>query len=158
MTVKTKKPAAKKKKPLRHRLYGAIQIAAQDAGLIRNGDDTAFREMLKAQTGETSRTKCSEQQLTQVLLHLRGEKPAARKPIDPTQGRPAVLDNPDDPLYGHMTKVEAFLAEAKLPWNYAHGIGRRMYATERLEWLGRDELVGVITALRRNAKRKGLRQ
>ncbi|VFS18860.1 Mu-like prophage protein gp16 [Serratia liquefaciens] len=53
-----------------------------------------------------------------------------------------------------LAKIEALLAEAKRPWNYAEGLAAHMYQQHVLEWLTVEQLSAVMKALIIDAKRR----
>ena len=54
-----------------------------------------------------------------------------------------------------IAKVEALLANMKLPWSYADALARRMYKTDMVRWCTGEQLRGVIAALvKRQQKQK----
>ena len=55
------------------------------------------------------------------------------------------------PLIG---KVSALLTTGEKPWAYAHAIARRMFNTERVEWLRPDQLHKLVAALNIALRRK----
>ena len=130
----------------RKSLLAKVHIAKKDLAL----DDGTYRAILERQTGESSCTACSTQQLVRVVAYLRtlGWQEPAKKP---SRRKPAA--RPD--AAGYVDKIEALLAEAKRPWSYAASIAKRMYGAEKLEWLSAGQARGVLAALVRDAKRHG---
>lgn len=126
---------------LRRRELAAIHAARKDLGL----DDETYREMLFQLTGERSAKGLNQRQRRQVLDHMR-RLGAARKPrqrVAQHPGRPHNLDR--EPT---LQKIEALLADMKLPWAYADAIARQQYGIERCAWLNTlDQVTGVIAAL-----------
>jgi len=59
---------------------------------------------------------------------------------------------------GLVKKINAQLAEADKPTEYADGIAKHMYKVDRFEWCSVEQLKGIVAALYRNANRKGLRK
>ena len=56
----------------------------------------------------------------------------------------------------HLKKIEALLTIGAKPWAYADGMARRMYDIARVQWIeDLEQLRGIITALRKQAKREG---
>ena len=52
-----------------------------------------------------------------------------------------------------VSKIEAFLAEAKRSWAYADGMALRMFKVERVEWLDPQQLQKMVAALTYDARR-----
>lgn len=101
--------------------------------------------------GKTSTTELDVTECDRVLDRLRALGAARARP----DGKPVRFlgRHPGHPetcrreCEARMTKVEAFLADMKLPWSYAKSILRQQHRTERLEWATEDQLDGVIAAL-----------
>lgn len=120
-----------------------IHLLKKDAGL----DDDAYRDMLERLTGKRSAGKLTGPDRNKVILYLVRQTGNKYYP-----GRPNnIAKSPQ------LRKIEALLAEAKRPWQYAHAMAEKMYNKKRLEWCDGDELGGIITALMRDAKRHGRR-
>lgn len=110
-------------------------------------DETAYRGML-ARVSEahgvavTSAGDLTEPQRQAVIEEMRrlGGAPA-RYPGKPhnfaSDGMPAMI-----------TKIEALLADMKLPWAYADAIAKRQCGIERCAWVRKEpQLRAIITAL-----------
>lgn len=121
-----------------------IHIAKKELGM----DDDTYRAMLQNVAGVRSAKELNAAGAAKVLAHLKrcGWKPktaakVGRKPKPPA-GRGAV-----------MGKVEALLAEAKRPWEYAHAMALRMFQVEKVDWLDDQQLQKLMAALIYDAKR-----
>ena len=121
-----------------------IHIAKKELGM----DDDTYRAMLQNVAGVRSAKELNAAGAAKVLAHLQrcGWKPktaakVGRKPKPPA-GRAAV-----------MGKVEALLAEAKRPWEYAHAMALRMFQVEKVDWLDDQQLQKLMAALIYDAKR-----
>lgn len=131
----------------RKSLLAKIHIAKKDLGL----DDDTYRAILERLADQDSAASCTVPQLVQVVAYLRKlgwQGPPAKKS---SHGKPAARPE----AAGYLDKIEALLAEAKRPWSYAVGIAKRMYHTDKLEWLNADQMRGVLAALSRDAARHG---
>lgn len=131
----------------------AIHVAASQLGL----DDEAYRDLVErvsAEHGTACRSsgQMDEKQADRLLDELRrlgAPEPTQRR----ARGRSKPAHYPGTPhnmakLSGEITKIEAQLADMRLPWAYADAIAKRMYGIERVAWLRRQEqLVGVLSAL-----------
>ncbi|WP_395505969.1 gp16 family protein [Ectopseudomonas hydrolytica] len=122
-----------------------IQIARRQLGL----DDDTYRAILKRTVGVESSKDLTPRQVGRVLVELErlGFKPKAstgRAKPKPAAERATLVG-----------KIEAQLAEAGRPWEYADSLAARMYKVERLEWCDSKQLAGIITALALDAKRHG---
>lgn len=131
---------------VRRRRLAAIHAEAKRLQL----DDATYRALLHRVAGVTSSRNCTPEQLGAVVAELRrlGGKPerevmAARA----YAGKPKAMT----PM---LQKIEALLAEAGREWAYAHGLARRMFKAQRLEWLGEDRLHKLVAALQIDANRR----
>lgn len=129
----------------RARLIQLIHIGKGKLGL----DDATYRALLTAHGQADSCTQMSLTGLQAVLKHMEGSgfKPAARAAFP---GRPNNCDS--KPM---LLKIEALLADRKLPWKYASAISLRMFGKERLEFCSDAELHAVIAALVKAAEAAG---
>ena len=62
---------------------------------------------------------------------------------------------PKGELSPMLKKVEALLADSKRPWSYAHGLAKKMFKTQRVEWLSDHDLHSLVAALQADANRRG---
>ena len=102
--------------------------------------DDDYRALLMRTVGKSSAADCTTGELKRVLDALRhlGFTPArgrAARPRVASENR-VILD-----------KIGAILADKQLPWAYAHGMAKRMFARERVEWLRPPELYKLMQAL-----------
>jgi hypothetical protein len=56
-----------------------------------------------------------------------------------------------------LRKIEAFLADSRLPWAYADKIAAKICKVERVSWCTPDQMFEVTKALARQARRRGKR-
>lgn len=127
----------------RNQQLSKIHIAKKDLGL----DDDTYRALLSRVAGKTSAKDLSPLEAAKVLRELErlGFQPKRNKTKpNPAAGR--------EKLVG---KIEAQLAAAGRPWEYADGLAKRLYKVEKLEWLNPEQLRGVVAALAYDAKRHG---
>jgi len=127
----------------RNQQLSKIHIAKKELAM----DDDSYRAMLARVAGVTSAKDLGPRQVGAVLSEFErlGWKPK------PGRAKPnAAADR--QKLVG---KIEAQLAEAKRPWDYADALAQRLYKVERLEWLDAKQLGGVVTALAKDAERHG---
>ena len=139
MTV-SKKPDARREQKMVHMARRALKLS--------DGD---YRALLERTTGKRSSKGMTRHELNQVLLQLQklGWQPQAHP------GKPKDFYDPDrHPLY---SKLEALLAEAGRPWQYAHAMAKRIShgKSERLEWIGKRDLWAIVAALQKDAVRHG---
>lgn len=85
-------------------------------------------------------------------------KQSATKPKTPKAkgypGRPQNMDK-DDSRSKQLGKIEAYLAEAKRPWEYADALAKRLCGVDKVEWVPTELLYRIITALKKDAERHG---
>ncbi len=122
-----------------------IHLGKKQVGL----DDEAYRELLKGVTGKTSAADLDFRQRFQVIQAL--EKLGAKPPAKAFPGKPARPAAGKDAL---VAKIEAQLAEAKRPWAYAHGMAKRMFQVDQVQWCDADQLRRIVAALNYDAKRR----
>ena len=118
-------------------------------GCAKIGIDKALKEeMLMARFGKASTTEISSAQAEAFLEELRGRgfavKRFAKKPARPRPDKASL-----------MGKIEAYLAEAKRPWAYVHGMAKHMFKVERVEWCDAAQLHKLVAALEYDARRHG---
>ncbi|MFC0349709.1 gp16 family protein [Undibacterium danionis] len=123
-----------------------IHIAKTQLGLA----DDEYRSLLLSVTGKTSSKDLTWQGRKLLLNHFKkiGFKVKANK-----AGRPAPVVTGDKTSL--ISKIEAQLAEAQLPWAYADGMAKRICKVDRIEWCDPEQLTKIIVALIKDAKRKG---
>jgi phage gp16-like protein len=121
-----------------------IHIAKKDLGL----DEETYRSLLKRVTGATSAKDLGPMQVVAVLAELGrlGWQPKSKP-----KGRSAPNVAPDRAKL--VGKIEAFMAEAQRPWEYADGMAKRMFKVDRVEWLDAKQLGSMVSALTYDAKR-----
>ena len=130
---------------------GKIHIAKQQLGM----DDETYRDMLFAVARVRSAADLDHAGRRAVLDHLKaiGFKAEMRKNYP---GRPHNIESKErGPL---LTKIEAYLTEAHLSWEYAQGIARKMFHVDQLEFCTPDQLRKIVAALEYNARRKKKRE
>lgn len=130
----------------RRRDLAAIHMAAEQLGMdtADKNENSDYRAMLWAVARVRSASGLDWQGRKKVLDHLKAS--GAKMGFE---GKPA---NVKPELQALMGKVEALLADMKLPWKYAAAIAKRQTAAngkgiERMEWLNAEQLRDVIAAL-----------
>ena len=134
----------------RQRDLAKIHIAKKQLGL----DEATYRAMLLMVAGVQSASELDAQGRNKVLAHLFN---AGFKAMGTTNQRPfkkpnLAISSDKEAL---LRKIEAYLAEAKRPWDYAHGIARRMFKVNRLQWCHASQLHKIVAALEYDARRHG---
>lgn len=108
-------------------------------------DDDSYRAMLGRVAGVRSAKDLTTKQAGAVLREFErlGWKPA---PGQRQKGKPHNFSSPAMPE--SITKIEALLADMKLPWAYADALARQMYKVQKVAWLRKPgQLTGLIAAL-----------
>lgn len=125
----------------------AIHAACRSAGI----DDAERRRLQVEITGKASLTEMSFAEVTRVLDHL--NKAAGYQEYS---GKPKGVDA--DP---QLQKIEALLADMKLPWAYIHRsrfgptMVKRLTGKDRIEWADAAGKQAVITALVKRQQKTG---
>jgi phage gp16-like protein len=130
----------------RKALLAKIHMAKKDLGM----DEVTYLEMLKA-FGLKSCKEADIPTLERVCAHLKGcgfqEKGRWGK-------RPRKLVEKDPDCGPLLKKIEALLADGGYHWNYGHGISKKMFGVDRLEWCSWRQLHKIVSALTYNAQRQ----
>lgn len=127
-------------------LIGVIKAAQQYLKL----DDETYRSILVRMTGKDSAKKLTLDELSQVRDYLHDQGYPRKSPRKHGR-RPSVPVTRESVL----RKIEALLAEAKRPWDYAESMGKHMFnGKQRLEFLTFGELTKLMQALAIDAKRR----
>lgn len=140
----------------RRQKIAAIHVARSQLGM----EEDTYRELL-ARVSSAYGPECRSakdldaEQLRAVLDEMRrlgAARPGAHK-AGQYPGTPHNIDR----LGPEIAKIEAQLADMKLPWSYADAIARRMYRIERVAWCRKPEqLVGVLAALHVEQEKRDL--
>lgn len=141
---------------VRRQKISAIHAAKSQLGM----DEDTYRELL-ARVSAAHGPECRSakdldaEQLRAVLDEMRrlgAARPGAHK-AGQYPGTPHNIDR----LGPEIAKIEAQLADMKLPWSYADAIARRMYRVERVAWCRKQEqLVGILSALHVEQEKRDL--
>ena len=139
-------PSDRRKQDLKAIHAGARQL---------NLDEDTRRDLIERVTGYRSAGQLDDAGRAAVLQELRrlgAGRPGAKKPAH-YPGRPHNFARLD----AEITKIEAQLADMKLPWSYADAIARRMFRIQRVAWLRKQEqLVAVLSALHNEQLKRDL--
>lgn len=117
----------------------AIHAACRSAGI----DDTERKRLQLQITGKESLTEMDYAEVSRVLTHL--NKAAGYHEYD---GKPKSVD-----ADLQLQKIEALLADMKLPWAYIHRskfgptMVKKLTGKDRIEWADTAGKQAVITAL-----------
>ncbi|QKJ05487.1 gp16 family protein [Yersinia bercovieri] len=113
-------------------------------------DDETYRDVIYRLTGKTSSAHCSIEQQERIVAYMRahGFEP---KPTPKRGRRPSVPASKKTIL----SKIEALLADANRPWDYAESMAQHMFQVRYVDWLPLDQLTKLMQALIIDAKRRG---
>lgn len=120
-----------------------IHIAKQQLGL----DDETYREVLWTVARVRSSKDLTTDGRRKLLAHFiaRGFEPKKAKRFP---GRPHNVDSSPQ-----LKKIEALLADGRLPWSYADAIAKRMFNVDRIAFCDGAQLQKIIAALAANQKK-----
>lgn len=115
--------------------------------------DEVYAEM-KASVGVASTTELDERKFNELLRRLEGDD--GDEPVDGSARGSGARRAPSPPRdkAAMISKIEAILAERKLPWSYVDGMARRMFGVERLRFCDPKQTYKVLQALAVYQKRK----
>ncbi|WOA55060.1 regulatory protein GemA [Dickeya solani] len=126
------------------RMIGAIK--AGQAAL--KWDDATYRAVLMRIAGKTSSTLCTVTELERVkeYMHQQGYPRRARN-----HGRKPSVPASKKSI---LSKIEALLADASRPWQYAETMAQHMFNVRYVDWLDIQQLTKLMQALIIDAKRR----
>lgn len=123
------------------------QLAMIHIGRTQLGmDEDTYRDMLQNQGGVRSSAKLDADGRRKVLDHLRSLGAVFKRRRDPgtvRTGRNALV-----------SKIEAQLADMKLPWSYADAIVEHMHGLTSVRFANPDQLHDVVAALAYEQRRR----
>lgn len=131
-------------------LLSKIHIARQQLGLAED----VYRQKLQGMFGKASAKDLSPRQAEKLLEEFQrlGWKPRSSPK---SAGKPHNFSSSAMPEL--ITKIEAQLADLKLPWAYADAIAWQMYKVQRVAWLRKTvQLTGLIAALHVEQEKRNL--
>lgn len=112
-------------------------------------DDDTYRDVLVRITGKNSTTKMTFAERDKVIDYC-VDQGFPLKPKRAFKRKPKVTKDGS-----YMSRIEALLADNKLPWSYAHNIGKQMFGVDDLEWLKEEaQLRKVLAALEIHFRRQ----
>lgn len=135
---------------LRRAELAKIHVGKKELAL----SDENYRAMLRNVAGVESSADLDLRGRGRVIEHM--EKLGAFKTASKTAPKAGRLHNAGEKR--ELTKVNALLADAKLPVEYGDAIAKRMYSVERLEFCTSEQLRGVITALVKKSQRDAAKE
>ena len=123
-----------------------IGIACTQLGIAKEVKE----DMLMERFGQTSTCDISRAQAEEFLKELADRGFKMRRRRNKPNIQRAKLGKKD-----LLKKIEAYMAEAKRPWNYAHGMAKKMFKVDRLEFCDATQLRSIVAALEYDARRHG---
>lgn len=125
-----------------------IHIARQQLQM----DDDSYRALLQRVAGVDSAKKLNATSASRVIeeFQAKGWKPKAAARA---KGKPRYFNQ----LPQRFSKIEAQLADMRLPWAYADALARQMFKVDKVEWLKKPEqLDALIAALHVEQEKRAL--
>lgn len=104
-------------------------------------DEDARRGWQQDRTGHRSCSKMTDDQLEGLVAELRDKGALDSRPPKHAGTAPHNLDK-----VPQLKKIEAQLADMKLPWSYANAIAKRMFGIARVDWLREQKQRDAIIA------------
>jgi phage gp16-like protein len=127
---------------IRQKQLALIHLAKKTLGL----DDETYRAMLERVTGHTSAALLDATGRQRVLDELRA--------LGFRGGKVRRRARPSSPRAALVSKIRALLADQGHPDTYGDAIAKRMFGTDRVEWLEEDQLRKVVAALEIHRRRQ----
>ncbi len=134
---------------MRRRELAKIHAEKKRLGL----DDDVYRDTLRRVTGKDSSAAMDGRERRAVIEDLKAQAKRRGMPPRHRRKRPRNMNQPD--RAAQMSKIEAYLAEAKRPWEYADSLAMRICKVDSLTFVPDGELYKIITALKKDAERHG---
>ncbi len=141
----------------RRRELAAIHVAKKQLGL----DDDTYRAMLWTLGRVESAADLDHAGRQAVIEHLRRRgfvraQPATTQMSVPSDyGKKPAVSPDKQPL---VDKIEALLADAARPWNYARSMAKRMFKFDALEFATAAQLRSLVAALEYDRRRRERRK
>jgi phage gp16-like protein len=135
----------------RQALLGKIHIGRKQLDM----DEDTYRDMMKniGRVKSASSKDLTPAGIDRVLQHMQRAGAIFTSPKRAGR-RPHSIGSASDRA-AQISKIEALLADAGRPYEYAVSMARRMYKKDALEFCDGRELAGIIAALAKNAQREG---
>lgn len=134
----------------RRRQLAAIHASKHKLGL----DDDTYRDLLERIGGKRSAAEMDAMTRNKVLRELRrlaGDTANHARDAVPAPNAPRHARESAAPM---LAKIGAMLADADRGWNYAHGMAKRMFGVQRVEWLPADQMRKLVAALEYDRRRR----
>ena len=133
---------------IRNLTLAKIHVGKKTLGM----DDDAYRAFLRTHVGKSSAADCTIIELEKILWAMKksGFVPQSKKPVGKNPGAPAKAKSRKLVL----DKITAQLTTRGLHWNYAHGMAKKMFGKERVQWLDDEQLYKLMQALQVDQNRR----
>ena len=132
-----------------------LQTVRRQAGI----DDGTYAGM-KADLGVESTKDLTNDQFDKLLARIEGRAAPsdargrkAYKPVHSSAKQSGMHLPPPAETAAMLSKIEAILADLKLPWSYADGMAQRMFGTHLLRWCKTDQVYKLLQALAMHQRR-----
>jgi phage gp16-like protein len=135
----------------RVRQLAAIHVLAKKRLRL---DRETYEELLQRVAGVSSSADLDARGRANVLDEMRRLADEGQKRMGNAVSLPDAPQNVREEVAGMVAKVGAILAELDKGWNYAHGTAKRMFKTDRVEWLRPDQLHRLVAALSYSQRRQ----
>lgn len=109
-------------------------------------DDDTYRDVLLRITGKNSTTKMTFAERDKVIDYC----------VDqgfPLKPKRAFKRKPKKIRGSYISKIEAMLADHKLPWTYAHNIAKRMFGIDDVTWCDKGQQRKIVAAMAMHFRR-----
>ncbi len=136
-----------RKSDMRRKDLAIIHIAKKQLCM----DDGTYRKMLLNVAGASSAADLDGLGRSAVIAHL---KSCGFKPVHKTAKGSGMHRTPPKHKAALLYKIEAILAELKLPWGYVDGMSKKMFQIDKARWLDTNQLHKVMVALLYHQKRR----
>jgi phage gp16-like protein len=135
----------------RTRQLAAIHVIAQKQLRL---DRQTYIALLQRVGGVSSAADLDAHGRVRVLRELGRLAGDGDKQMSNAITLPDAPQNVRNEIASMVSKVGAILAEIGKPWGYAHGMARKMFKIQRVEWLRPDQLHRLVAALQISANRR----
>ncbi len=129
---------------LRIKQLAAIHVLARKQ--LRLDEDT-YRALLQRIAGVRSAADLDGPGRAAVLTELHRLASDGARQMRNANVLPGAPREVREEIAGMVAKVGAILTESERSWNYAHGLARKMFHVQRVEWLRADQLHRLVAAL-----------
>lgn len=133
-----------------NREKAVLHVARSQLGL----SEQEYRDLLGS-VGVSSSRELTFVGFSEIMDRLRA---AGFRPSHSSAQKSGMQNKPAREKEPMISKIGAILAEMKLPWSYADGIAKKMFAVDRLRWCSTEQVRKVLQALIVYQQRKAVCQ